>query len=354
MKVDDFINRYTNIFSAINSNNLSFEITGDKEKLDNEITLPFKLSMNTIAGDISLSDYKLHLIKEDKSYKIKWDESLIFPQMIKDDKVRINTIPMKRGSILDRSGNLLATDGNINTIGIYPAKFNLSNVYSKITEIAKNLDINEESIKSKLEANTDPEHFVPLVDILPNDTKLSAFNNRVDDGILIKEKVGRVYSGGESLGRLIGYIGSITAEELESNSHKGYSETSLVVKAGLEQVYEDTLRGKDEVEIYIQRGDETITIAKKDGENGNDISTSIDIVLQQKIYSEMANEKGAATAVNPKTGEVLAMVSAPSYDSNVFTTYITNTQKAKWEEIDIQGLSHNSIYTQYIEYLFLV
>ncbi|MGV2686613.1 penicillin-binding transpeptidase domain-containing protein, partial [Clostridium perfringens] len=50
------------------------------------------------------------------------------------------------------------------------------------------------------------------------------------------------------------------------------------------------------------------------------------------IYSEMTGEKGAATAVNPKTGEVLAMVSAPSFDSNVFTTYVTKTQKSKWEK----------------------
>ena len=75
-----------------------------------------------------------------------------------------------------------------------------------------------------------------------------------------------------------------------------------------------------------------IIIANKDVKNGSDITLSIDSDLQKKIYSEMTGEKGAATAVNPKTGEVLAMVSAPSYDSNTFTTYISKTQKAKWEE----------------------
>ncbi|MDZ7542920.1 penicillin-binding transpeptidase domain-containing protein, partial [Clostridium perfringens] len=153
-----------------------------------------------------------------------------------------------------------------------------------------------------------------------------------DEGILIKQKSGRVYTGGEAFGRLIGYIGSITAEELESNKGKGYSDTSLIGKAGLEQVYEETLRGKDSAEIYIERGKEKITIANKEGEDGKDIKTSIDSALQSKIYSEMTGEKGAATAVNPKSGEVLAMVSAPSFDSNVFTTYVTKTQKSKWEK----------------------
>ncbi|WP_322546094.1 NTF2-like N-terminal transpeptidase domain-containing protein, partial [Clostridium perfringens] len=84
---EDFIKRYTNIFSAIDANNLSLEVNGDKEKSDGIITIPFKLKMNTIAGAIELTDYKLVLVKEDKEYKIKWDESLIFPQMNKDDKV---------------------------------------------------------------------------------------------------------------------------------------------------------------------------------------------------------------------------------------------------------------------------
>lgn len=331
---DDFISRYTNIFSAINANNLTFEVDGEKIKEDGIITIPFKLNMNVITGDLTLTDYKLTLVKEDKDYKVKWDESLIFPNMIKDDKVRVSTTQAKRGNIFDRNGNVLAEDGTLITVGIYPANFNKENVESKITEIASALDISEDNITSKLDANTNPEHFVPLVDILPTDSKLSTLKNRDEDGILLYEKIGRVYHGGEALGRLIGYIGSITAEELEANAQKGYNETSLIGKAGLEQVYEDTLRGNDGAEIYIERGMDKITIASKDVENGSDITLSIDTALQSKIYSEMAGEKGAATAVNPKTGEVLAMVSAPSYDSNTFTTYISKTQETKWEEND--------------------
>ena len=238
----------------------------------------------------------------------------------------------KRGNILDRNGKVLAEDGTIYTVGIYPANFNKSNVESKVSEIANALDISEDNITTKLEANTNPEHFIPLVDILTTDSRISTLKNREDDGILLREKIGRIYYGGEAFGRLIGYIGSITAEELETNSEKGYNDTSLIGKAGLEQVYEDTLRGEDAAEIYIERGMEKITIANKEVKNGNDIKLSVDYDLQNKVYSEMAGEKGAATAVNPKTGEVIAMVSAPSYDSNIFTTYISKSQQAKWEE----------------------
>ncbi|MGN0028090.1 MAG: penicillin-binding transpeptidase domain-containing protein [Clostridium sp.] len=329
---EDFVSRYTNIFTAINANNLSFEIDGKSIKEDDVITIPFKLNMNSITGDLSLTDYKLSLVKEDKEYKIKWDESLIFPNMIKDDKVRVSTTQAKRGNILDRNGKILAEDGIIYSVGIYPANFNKSNIEAKVTEIANALDISEDNITTKLQANTNPEHFIPLVDILTTDPRINTLKNRDDDGILLKEKIGRIYYGGEAFGRLIGYIGSITAEELEANADKGYNDTSLIGKAGLEQVYENTLKGEDAAEIYIERGMEKITIASKEIKNGNDIKLSVDYDLQNKVYSEMSGEKGAATAVNPKTGEVIAMVSAPSYDSNTFTTYISKTQKAKWEE----------------------
>lgn len=331
---EDFISRYTNIFSAIEAKNLSFEINGDKVKDDNGVTIPFKLTMDTITGNISIDDYKISLVKEDGSYKLNWDEGLIFPNMLKDDKLRVSITPAKRGDILDKDGQVLATDGNINTVGIYPTNFNKSNTQEKVSEIAKVLDISEENITTKLEANTNPEHFIPLVDILPNDTKLNSLRNREEEGIIINSKVGRVYLGGEAFGRLIGYVGNITAEELEANQDKGYNDTSIIGKAGLEQIYEDTLKGEDAAEIYIERDYDKITIAIKEVKDGENITLSIDSALQQKVYSEMSGEKGAATAVNPKTGEVIAMVSAPSYDSNIFTTYITKTQKEKWEEND--------------------
>ncbi|MDV4150217.1 penicillin-binding transpeptidase domain-containing protein [Clostridium sp. AL.422] len=329
---EDFISRYTNIFTAISANNLTFEVNDEKIKEDGVIIIPFTLNMDTITGNINLTEYKLTLLKEDKEYKVKWDESLIFPNMVKDDKIRVSTTQAKRGNILDRNGKVLAEDGTIYTVGIYPANFNKSNIESKITEIATALDISEDNITTKLQANTNPEHFIPLVDILTTDPRIATLKNRDTDGILLKEKIGRIYYGGESFGRLIGYIGSITAEELEENADKGYNDTSLIGKAGLEQVYEDTLKGEDASEIYIERGMDEITIASKEIKDGKDITLSVDYDLQNKIYSEMSGEKGAATAVNPKTGEVLAMVSAPSYDSNTFTTYISKTQEAKWEE----------------------
>ncbi|WP_370829947.1 penicillin-binding transpeptidase domain-containing protein [Clostridium sp.] len=328
---ETFVNRYTNIYSAINLKDLEIEISGDIIKNEDYYTVPFSLKATTVAGELNISDYKVNIYKEDKQYLINWDESLIFPNMIEGDKVYVRTISHTRGKILDRNDNILAEDGTISVVGIHPSKFDSENREAKITELANTLDISEETIINKLNANSNPEYFVPIVDILSNDEKLTTLVNRSDEGIIINQKTSRVYNGGEAFGRLIGYVGSITAEELESKSDKGYTQTSLIGKAGIEQVYEDTLRGEDGAEIYLSRNNEEISILKKEVVNGTDIKLTIDSTLQTNSYAQLTREKGAVTAVDPKTGEVLALVSAPSYDSNMFTTYVTKTKAAERE-----------------------
>lgn len=329
---EEFLNRYSNIYSAIGASNLLIETTGESEKIEKDITIPFKLTMDTIAGKVELPDFKITIVEDEKELKVQWDESLIFPAMVKGDKIRVIDHIGSRGKILDRDGNPLAEDGTISVVGIHPSVFDKENREQKIKEMSSILDISEETITTKLEANSNPEHFVEIVNISQNDSKLSKLSGREGAGILINSKGGRVYTGGEAFGRLVGYIGQVTEEDLTNNIDKGYTTTSLIGKAGLEQVYEDSLRSKDGGEIYIERGDEKISIAKKEAENGKDIKLSIDSGLQQKVYSEFGNEKGAATAVDPKSGEVLAMVSAPSYDSNVFQTYVSKTQNEIWEK----------------------
>lgn len=328
---ETFVNRYTNIYSAINLKDLEIEISGGIIKNEDFYTVPFSLKGNTIAGELNISDYKVNIYKVDKEYFINWDESLLFPNMIEGDKVYVRTFSHTRGKILDRNDNILAEDGTISVVGIHPSKFDSENRDAKITELANTLDISEDTIINKLNANSNPEYFVPIVDILSSDEKLATLVNRNDEGIIINQKTSRVYNGGEAFGRLIGYVGPITAEELESKSDKGYTQTSLIGKAGIEQVYEDTLRGEDGAEIYLSRNNEEISILKKEVVNGTDIKLTIDSTLQTNSYAQLNGEKGAVTAVDPKTGEVLALVSAPSYDSNMFTTYVTKTKAAERE-----------------------
>ncbi|MBP3905067.1 penicillin-binding transpeptidase domain-containing protein [Turicibacter sanguinis] len=329
---EEFVTRYNNIYSGIEASNLKTEM-GEIDT-ENEV-IPFSLTMDTVAGNFSSSDYELPYIKENGELKILWSEALIFPMMESGDKVRVVTKSSTRGSILDRNGEALASDGTLKIIGIHPAEFDDNNRESKISELATLLDIDEDTIIKKLDANSNPDYFVPIVTVLPGTSLIQFLSNREHEGILIRNTQGRIYKNEEAFGRLLGYIGEITAEQLEADEEGIYTRNSLIGKAGLEQVYEETLRGIDGMEVYIERDGTNIeTIALTEARNGSDIKLSIDPNLQVKIYETMNGEKGSATAVDPTTGEILALVSSPSYNSNRYTTYMTNSEKQRREAIN--------------------
>ena len=156
-------------------------------------------------------------------------------------------------------------------------------------------------------------------DILDRNGEVLATTN--EDGV-------REYPYGEIAAHLVGYIRGISAEELQAHKGEGYTESSTIGKTGLELAFEDRLRGKNGTGIYIVDANENTlkTIAETDVEDGEDIRTTIDIELQKEIFNEFAGDNGLSVAMNPKTGEVLAMVSTPSFDSNSFITGFTDEE----------------------------
>lgn len=320
---EGFINKYSAIYSAMGVNNIKINVGEIKD----ESRIPVTLSMDTMAGKLKYEDITIKLKKEDDKYKICWDESLILPDMVQGDKIRVKIINGKRGNILDKDNNLLAYNGEANYVNIDPNLFKTES----ISDLAKVLDISEEYIEKKIESNTNKNYAINLV-------KVSKYEvDRVEkalniEGVTSQVINSRVYAEGEAFGSLLGYIGNITAEELEKKSDKGYTASSQIGKNGLEQVYEEKLRATDGVHIYIERGSEEITVAKTKASDGEDIKLSIDSKLQKEVYDQMDKKKGASIAMDSITGEVLAMVSSPSYDSNIMVTYKTKTIGKEWEE----------------------
>ena len=120
MSKEDFITRNKNIYEGIDAANLKVEIN-NLEKKENDYKIDYHEVMFTSAGEIQF-DNTVILEKENQEYKIKWDSSFIFPQLGDNQKVRISTIKAKRGDILDRNNQILATDGTVLSTGIVPRK----------------------------------------------------------------------------------------------------------------------------------------------------------------------------------------------------------------------------------------
>ena len=314
---EDFVARNKNIYEGIDAVNIEVQIQS-QEKEGKTAKITYNENMSTSAGNISFEN-TVNLIVEDKEYKIDWSSAMIFPELRNTDKVRVSTIESTRGEILDRNGNKLAENGSISSIGIVPGKLS-ENKEQDIQKISELTGVSVEYINNQLSQSwVSDDTFVPIKKVSTSETELKNQLLQIS-GIQINSTSARVYPLGNEASHLIGYVQTINAEELEQNAGKGYSSTSLIGKSGLEAAYEDRLRGIDGTEIYIQdeEGNKLKTLAKQDKKDGEDIKLTIDSNLQKEIYEQMKNDKGLWVVMEPNTGEILAAVSTPTYDSNDF------------------------------------
>ena len=316
---DNFISRNKNIYDGIDMTDMQIKISSVEEENSTTSKISYNQSMNTDAGKIEF-DNTVRLTKnKEKGYLVNWSSSLIFPTLGNNDKVRIKTISAERGSIIDKNSQVLAGQGSVSSVGIVPGKLS-DNKEADIEKIANLLGTTANSISKSLSASwVKDDTFVPLKKIAMDATDLKNQLLQIP-GVKITTAKGRTYPLGEAAAQLVGYVQTITAEELEANRGKGYTATSMIGKAGLEKKYEERLKGKDGVEIYIEGEDGTrkTDIARIDVQNGETIKLTIDSKIQTKLYDELKENEGFFVVMQPKTGELLALVSTPSYNPNSF------------------------------------
>ena len=327
---DDFVTRNKNIYEGIDCTNIEINIK-TVEKADKGYNVTYNQKFFTSAGEVEFEN-TANVVKENKELKLKWDSHIIFPQLSDDEKVRVSTIKAKRGSILDRNDIALAEDGNIASVGIVPGKLgeNRDESISKISELT---GVSTDYINELLNASyVKDDTFVAVKKIVDSNQDLKNELLTIP-GVMINKEDGRVYSLGKEASHLIGYVQPISSEELKENEGKGYTTNSLIGKTGLELAYEDTLRGIDGTDIYIvdENENRVSTIAKQDKKDGKDVKLTIDSNMQKQVYDQMQNDKGLFVIMEPKTGELLALVSTPSYDSNDFVVGLTTD---KWNELN--------------------
>jgi len=332
---DDFVKRNKNIYEGIDAENVTIEI----EDANKDNTISYKTTMDTQAGQISFEN-KVTFEKENGENKIKWSSNLIFPNLNSSDTVRVKTTAGVRGNIYDRNGNLLAGESNMYSVGFVPGKMNEATKDEDIKKVAEILDMSADTINSKLsESWVQDNLFVPLKNISYTDTDTKNALLQIK-GISLSIVKRRVYPLGEKAAHLTGYIGSITQDELDAHKGEGYTSSSKIGKIGLESLYEDQLRSIDGCKIYITDKDnkEKEVLVERKVQNGKDITLTIDINLQIKLYDQMKNDKGAAVVMNPNTGEILALVSTPSYDPNDFILGMSSEKWAQYNNKDTQPM----------------
>lgn len=334
----DFIKRNSAIYEGIEIQNMAVEIIAYDEE---QLTVTYQTSFDTVAGEISFENEAFFLEGED-GYKLVWDNSLIFPNLASTDKVRVSTTQANRGEILDRNGRMLAGKGTASSVGIVPGK--LENREEAIAKIAELLETTPEVIEKKLSAQwVKDDSFVPIKTI-PRVEEIELLKVEQDEdvlkekerhesllaipGVMISDVEVREYPLGEAAAHLVGYVQSVTAEDLEEHAGEGYTANSVIGRSGMEGLFEKELKGQNGCRIYIvnSEGKEKEELACILVQHGQDIKLTIDASLQIALYEQFQEDKSCSVAMNPYTGEVLALVSTPSYDNNDFIMGLSSEQ----------------------------
>jgi penicillin-binding protein 2 len=259
-------------------------------------------------------------------------------EQAESNRTAIVPIVPNRGLILDRNGVVLATNYSAYTLEITPSR--VADLEQTIDALSKVVDIHPRDRRrfKKLQEESKSFESLPIRTRLTDEEVARFAAQRFHfPGVEIKARLFRNYPFGELASHVIGYIGRINQSEKEriqeSEDAANYRGTDYIGKLGVEQSYETQLHGITGVEeIETSAGGRAVRrLASTPATPGNTVVLSIDIKLQKLVEDLFGERRGALVALDPKTGEVLAFVSKPTFDPNLF---VDGIDQENWQELN--------------------
>jgi len=271
-------------------------------------------------------------------------------QRSETNSIRICKIRPLRGLIMDRHGNVLVDNQPSFDIVFIPDKNrDLKVVAGKLKSLYQEQSLPLAEDFNRLYEN---KSFAPVrLDKNVDVKKLALIETRSLDlpGVSIDVVPTRQYLYGEMMAHLIGYVGEISSAELEKHGPKAYEAGDIIGKYGIERFYDAYLKGQsgaDEVEVNAH-GKKIRSLRKIEPAQGYNLHLTIDAALQQTAWDAFEGRPGAAVAMDTRTGEILALVSSPSFDPNLFNGGISHQEWKKISSNPFHPMEDRAISGQY-------
>lgn len=245
-------------------------------------------------------------------------------------KNQLSLIPKapSRGLITDRNGEVIATNIPIYALEIIPERIpNLSQTLDALQTLLPS--ISYEDIENFHKARRRQRSFLPTpikLKLSQEEVALFSVNQYQFPGVHIKAQLMRQYPYPEETAHIVGYVGRINQRDLEKVDSGNYRATHFIGKTGIEKFYEPLLHGKvgyEQVETDVT-GRTVRTVQTSPPIAGDNLRLSLDMRIQKAAYQAMKNKRGAVVLLNVHNGDVLAMVSTPSFNSNLFVNGISH------------------------------
>jgi penicillin-binding protein 2 len=236
-----------------------------------------------------------------------------------NNHIRLIELDALRGTIFDRNGVILADNKLTFDVAIVPQEFKDKN----LPRLSKLLDVEVASIRKKIQSGyTAP--FAPIV-VAKNIKKTQAILIEQEEfnlpGVIVQLRPQRYYPQRSAGAHILGYVGLIDRSKITKLKNYGYKISDIVGYSGVEEYYDAYLRGEDggiQVEVD-NRGRQLRVLGVRPSIKGKNMTLTIDARIQQAAADLLENNRGAIVVMHPETGEVLALVSSPSFDPNHFT-----------------------------------
>jgi penicillin-binding protein 2 len=260
-------------------------------------------------------------------------------QLAENNRIRLIPKQPMRGNIFDRKGRVLASSRLSYAVYVWPLARKQAEWPASLKRLSKILNIPESEILKRLEraGYSSPELLRIARDITPAQiTALAEYSNELE-GVEVDIEAVRNYPNGELAAHVLGYTGELGDEELKKRKAEGYRMGDIVGQMGVEAAFEKQLRGEwggQQVEVD-GAGLVLRVLGQKQAKPGKDVYLTLDLELQKAAEAALGDRQGAIVALNPNDGAVLAMVSRPSFDPNIFSTRITSKT---WKQL--QGKDH--------------
>lgn len=247
--------------------------------------------------------------------------------------IRLQSIDPPRGLILDRNGELLVDNRPAFDLSITPK--DARPIELTVHKLARNLDLPSDTLFNKIKAAAPRGFYKPILirqDIGRDALAVIEVHQYELPGIRIDVKPRRQYLTPKSASHLLGYLGEINADELKCDAFPGCKQGDYIGKFGVEKSFESLLRGERggrQVEVDA-RGRVVRVLKTVDAKPGFNLVLTIDQNLQKKAEELLADAAGAVVAMQPTSGEILAMVSSPSFDQNDF---VDGMSREQWNDL---------------------
>jgi penicillin-binding protein 2 len=274
----------------------------------------------------------------------------LYSTMSQKNHLEFLPIEPNRGLIYDRNGILLAENQPVFSLDVIPDK--VQNLKETLTNLQKIINISQNNLTQFYQALKQHRVFnsIPLKLKLSDEEVASFYVNQYQfPGVIIDAGMIRYYPLGKTMAGVLGYVGRIDYKDLIDLDSTNYSATNFIGKSGVEKYYEQQLHGEigyQQVEVDAS-GRTVRTLNRIPPVPGDKLYLTIDSKLQSVAEEALNGERGAVVAIQPRTGEVLTLVSSPSFDPNLFVQGMDAKQYKELQTSPDKPMYNKAIHGQY-------